>query len=356
MKKCIFKSWVITLIIFGMIGFSAFAQTLKCHINNPSLDTRDLSMEGAWLDFTLTNETDTALFILKYQTPLEDAENDLFTVEVDGKEVPYMGPMVLRAGPMKEDWVRIDVGETLSGSVDLSKIYDMQHSGTYQIRYRAQLNVISAQSMMDLPYINMDEIEDFSDTEFSFPSDAIMIESNEASMTIDSSNYKPVFQSDTGSRNQCSSSQLNSLRHLQSVGRGQGTKAYSKVGNNNWFVTWFGYYNYSRANFVRNSYGKINSALNRNIRYYCGGWGCTKPTSIAYVFKNRPYESWICSGFWGYHEIEKGSFLLHEVSHWYAVTGTEDHAYGYHKCQSLAKTRPYDAARNADNYRYGALY
>lgn len=48
----------------------------------------------------------------------------------------------------------------------------------------------------------------------------------------------------------------------------------------------------------------------------------------------------------------KASTLLHEMSHFEDIGGTEDHAYGPADCKDLAKNNPHDALYNADNFAF----
>ena len=46
--------------------------------------------------------------------------------------------------------------------------------------------------------------------------------------------------------------------------------------------------------------------------------------------------------------------LIHEMSHFNAVAGTDDHVYGQSSARSLAISNPADALDNADNHEYFA--
>ena len=48
----------------------------------------------------------------------------------------------------------------------------------------------------------------------------------------------------------------------------------------------------------------------------------------------------------------KGGTLVHEMSHFNVVAGTDDHAYGQSAAASLAISNPAQAVDNADSHEY----
>ena len=50
----------------------------------------------------------------------------------------------------------------------------------------------------------------------------------------------------------------------------------------------------------------------------------------------------------------KGGTIIHELSHFNVVAGTDDHAYGQTAAKRLAKRSPKKALDNADNHEYFA--
>jgi hypothetical protein len=77
----------------------------------------------------------------------------------------------------------------------------------------------------------------------------------------------------------------------------------------------------------------------------------------AYVYAAKPYEIFLCSGFWGRHSTTEGptsygATLIHEISHFYDAAGTEDVEYDAAPCRKLAIDNPSDAIKNADSYSH----
>ena len=94
-----------------------------------------LSGEAVKLRFTLINNADTSLYVLKWYTPLEGLGGEIFRVERDGRVVPYKGPLAYRAVPTPDAYVLLDAGESVSAAVDLARAYDLTKAGEYTIGF-----------------------------------------------------------------------------------------------------------------------------------------------------------------------------------------------------------------------------
>ncbi len=91
--------------------------------------------EAVNLRFTLINNTDTRLYVLKWYTPLEGIAGEIFRVERDGQVVPYEGILAYRGDPPADAYVLLDAGESVSATVDLAAAYDFSKAGEYTIRF-----------------------------------------------------------------------------------------------------------------------------------------------------------------------------------------------------------------------------
>ena len=85
--------------------------------------------------FTLTNNADTPLYVLKWYTPLEGIAGKIFRVERDGEVVPYEGILATRAAPSPDDYVLLEPGASAAAEVDLATAYDFSQAGTYTIEF-----------------------------------------------------------------------------------------------------------------------------------------------------------------------------------------------------------------------------
>ena len=82
--------------------------------------------------------------------------------------------------------------------------------------------------------------------------------------------------------------------------------------------------------------------------------GCNK-SYYAYVYPTQPYKIYVCNAFWSAPLAgtdSKGGTLIHEMSHFNAVAGTDDWAYGQSAAASLAISNAAKAVDNADNHEY----
>lgn len=89
------------------------------------------------IEFTVTNHGETGVYLLEWYTPLEGILGDIFQVTYQGKELDYLGPMVMRADPLLENYLYFEPGESRSASVDLASAYPFHQEGEYEIKFRS---------------------------------------------------------------------------------------------------------------------------------------------------------------------------------------------------------------------------
>src|SRR5919199_264706 len=85
--------------------------------------------------FTLTNNSDETICVLKWNTPLEGINNNIFRIEKDGKVAVYLGKLVKRGTPRPEDYATIEPRSSVSSEVDLLESYDISEPGVYDVTY-----------------------------------------------------------------------------------------------------------------------------------------------------------------------------------------------------------------------------
>ena len=105
---------------------------LSAHVELPE---HLLVGEEVNLKFTLTNTSETPLYVLKWYTPLEGIAGEIFKITRDGQAVPYEGILASRSFPTSESYVFINAGESLSAIVDLGTSFDFSEAGRYQIGF-----------------------------------------------------------------------------------------------------------------------------------------------------------------------------------------------------------------------------
>jgi len=93
------------------------------------------SGESTQLTFTLVNESDIRLYLLRWYTPLEGIAGEIFGVRRDGQVIPYRGILASRMPPTPDDYVVLDPGASVSVVVDLSEGYDLSEPGEYTVKF-----------------------------------------------------------------------------------------------------------------------------------------------------------------------------------------------------------------------------
>ena len=122
------------------------------------------------------------------------------------------------------------------------------------------------------------------------------------------------------------------------------------------YTTWFGAYTSSRYSTAKQHFVDIDAAMDQNggqVKINCG---CNQ-SYYAYVYPTKPYEIFVCKAFWTAPNTgtdSKAGTLVHEMSHFNIVAGTDDHVYGQTGAKSLAISDPAKAVDNADSHEYFA--
>jgi peptidyl-Lys metalloendopeptidase len=73
------------------------------------------------------------------------------------------------------------------------------------------------------------------------------------------------------------------------------------------------------------------------------------------VYPSQPYTIYVCKAFWSAPMTgtdSKAGTLVHEMSHFTVVAGTDDWVYGQAGAASLATSDPAKAIDNADSHEY----
>ncbi len=296
--------------------------------------------EIPWVEVTYTNESAGPLRVLSWMLPGEDLWQDLFTVTVDGVKAEYIGRVYKRADARDRDFVVLAPGESRTGRVDLSRLYEMPRAGEYQIEVKARATL-------------------FTGGNDSGRADAPTIASNRVAL-FSEAHLRPVHQDDVNayyygiSFSQCSGSQKDLLRTGMDVAQAQADDAASYMndntpGNRTRYRTWFGAYTAARWATVKRTFATLKSRIDgKRIRFHCD---CSDDY-YAYVYPDAPYNIYICNVYWNASLEDKGGTIVHEMTHFYAVAGTADVVYGVDGCHDLARNDPDGAVENADSYAY----
>jgi peptidyl-Lys metalloendopeptidase len=307
------------------IGVSISIQTQKTSVEKSS----DIQLTVSY-----RNDTDTQLRMLAWDTALESPiVSDLFNVYVDGEVTEYTGPIVKRREPLPSDYILLEPGQSLSSQIDLTNVYNMQLAGKYTVSLKSHLNSKTSTT-------------------------------NSVTITVRSETQilkqPPNFAS-------CSSSQQTSLDNALSGAESLANRAFSSIVNTSLsarsqaalYRQWFGAYEESRWNRVKDNFSRIASATsNQTVNFSCDCPDVSSDDVIAYVFPSSPYSVYICPGFFNFRSIgganSQSGIIIHELSHFSVLADTDDHVYGVGGALALAVNTPSQAISNADNYEYFA--
>jgi peptidyl-Lys metalloendopeptidase len=286
---------------------------------------------------TLTNTGAAPERIAKGRTPFGPPETALFEITRDGQPVRYLGRKVKRAPPREADTVLLAPGESRSARVELSNAYDMAATGSYAVRYRGAV----AASVL--------------------ASGAVT--SNTAVFFIEGrlprGTSTPLLAEPAGSGlsyAHCSNAQQDTIAGALAAGSAMAANghAYLTGGKEQAqrYTNWFGALDAARQATVREHFTAIKDAFEtRPVKVDCA---CDEDY-FAYVYPAQPYTIWVCNAFWSAPLLgtdSKGGTLVHEMSHFDVVAGTDDHVYGQQAAAEMARTAPQRAVNNADSHEY----
>jgi peptidyl-Lys metalloendopeptidase len=299
------------------------------------------------IEFVMANTSKEPVQVLRWQTPIDGIEHDLFRVMRNGSPVTYTGILAKRPEPIAEDYIVIKPGEKISVAFDPSVAYDMTVRGEYTIQYHAVLDRVRRTKA---------GVERF----------AVDVRSNSVLLwsegLTDTPAFKakpqPLFTEGTIAYESCATDQQATLQTAHSNATMISGLAVDHLAANpsgsSLYTTWFGAYTSTRFNIVSNNYDAIYDAFqNAPVTYNCK---CRRRV-FAYVYPSQPYRIYLCRVFWQVSPLGRDSqagTLVHEMSHFYVVASTDDYVYGASGAMDLAITNPDQAIDNADNHEYFA--
>ena len=145
-------------------------------------------------------------------------------------------------------------------------------------------------------------------------------------------------------------------------------KAAASVGDTREYARWFGEYSFMNAERVRASLKSVVTTIRSGaVTARCERIGpdACQANEYAYVFSDEPYLMYLCPSFFDLPSLaalqpgaRRSNFgtregtIVHEVSHFLQVAGTEDHCYSRLDCSTMARSDPRRAIENADSYQY----
>ena len=312
------------------------------------------------LNVTITNTSSTPQYVLKWHTPFAGVEDHIFEVTRDGVDVPYLGAHIKRPAPTAKDYYLLKPGQSHTSKVEISALYDMTVTGDYSVKYHAA-SVNLFMPTRDLrgklsPAIASAEIDEIASAPVTLWVDGLHARGTKIGEPFElkaGGNVSPMGVSFS----KCTSSQANTINSAISAAKTMANSSvnYLNAGNTGTrYKKWFGSYTSTRYSTAKSHFSKIKNALDtKPIVVDCS----CKQSYYAYVYPSQPYKIYVCNAFWSAPMSgtdSKGGTLVHELSHFTVLGGTDDHAYGQSAAASLAISNPSKALDNADNHEYFA--
>ncbi len=169
---------------------------------------------------------------------------------------------------------------------------------------------------------------------------------------------------------QCEKTEIADLSAALKGAHNIGLRAAVAIGDTENYRRWFGPYSKQNAETARTTLKSIYSTIaTGQIRVIClnqSDDGCEDDT-YAFVYPDEAFVLNICPQYFelptmisavpGSVEMENGTregTVIHEISHFIRVAGTDDFWYSRPTCEAEALTDPRSAVRNADSFQYFA--
>lgn len=318
---------------------------------------------------TFTNKGKTDAYVLAYGTPLEGLFSDCLEILRDGKPVPYDGPIVKRAAPTKNEYVKIAAGKSVSVDVDVSTGYQVSVPGKYTVAYKGHVCDVCVKgdlkakrlaertmSPVTIPVkahkftVKRGRHGRATSGEAARRGEEVQLDAaakKKATKKVAVTAKPPIVVGGTTSRRAAA-------KRAHKDGYAITAQALKDLKNDSDYKEWFGIHTASRFNAVKSVLTKTRDAMKATqFTYNLTGTGC-QSNWYAYTYQGTT-TIWFCGAFW--NAPAKGTDLkagtvLHEHSH--ATASTDDIAYGQSSCKNLAITTPASAIKNADSYEYFA--
>ena len=303
------------------------------------------SAQDVLVTVTISNPHKHTVRVLKWFTAAEGVEESLFAVTRAGEPVAYLGAHYKRPPVTGKDYISLKAGESISHTVNLADAYDLSQSGPYEVFYA----VASFQLF--------DEKANAFNFRDSLTSEKISI-SVEGRLPRAKPTPPPTPPPGGTAFNACTATQQTQLMEARGQAQTYASDASDYLNTHNSgtqrYVEWFGAYSSSRYATVENNFSAISQAMdNAGITFDCK----CKQNYYAYVYPNQPYNIYLCRVFWQaplFGTDSKAGTLIHEMSHFNVVAGTDDVVYGQTAARNLADTNPAAAITNADSHEYFA--
>ena len=347
------------LLTYGIFALSSqsSAHTVSVHAvagKNDSLSV-DLVPKDNGVQFVLSNNGDVDVSVLTWETPLEaELTQDVFhlTADINGKpnvfgnRAQYSGRLIKRSHPAAKDFVTVKAGESVSTTIALSDYYRIG-DGAHRVSFAGEMVIQSTSNKRSflsaapaLQVIGM-QSEPVSVNLTSVP------ETQRATIggfTSCSADQQVALASDINAAETIATEARIALTDLPESERPTSPR----------YLQWFGAFSPDRYETVTDIYRNAEQVFeDGSTEFVCD---CDEPF-FAFVFPIDPFKVYLCEFYWRAAQTgtdSRAGTIVHELSHFPEVGGTDDNAYGQLSAANLARDNPASSVNNADSIEYFA--
>lgn len=309
--------------------------------------------------FEFKNDGDKDYYLLKRNTPLEGLHSPFVAVSIDGAPLLYEGYLFYRTPPKKQDFILLEIGESVTATAQINDIFAFASDDTYNIRYNRPLQILPKENMelesasgeiKSAQKIEVDESVNIQLMNTDLLSRPVNKESEEEGdeVYIESCRSVATYVGGSSSTRKATTKAHKKLckKYL---------RARRRVGNNATYRLWFGAYTVRRARKVESVLKRSRNRIAWNrVKYNFRGSECDSDTYAYTCYQCRTV--WLCGAyvadptFCRTSGTSKEGTLAHEWTH--VGADTEDYAYGVADSQELARDEPNKAVDNAENFEF----
>ena len=318
--------------------------------------------------FVFTNNGKEDLYLLKRETPIEGLFSPFIDVSLHGSEpIPYQGIIAYRLPPTKDDFVLLKVGESISASVQITDVFNIDTDGLYNIRYSKPLEYLTVDDMI---LESMDELKELTVHE------SVYVSLEDTQLLVKPKEPEEPKLGHTVHIQDCGSANFVVRDNEHIAGTLKIHKKFCKqinVAISTVDSPWYHYYSYffgaktaDRQNHVKETFKRIKTGLTDNTVTYedaYDSWTCVNLDAITWTYRSyptKPYTTvYLCRDYYkdkddcGFGASRSKERNLMNV--WSQALGYADDAVHYYsKCIDLAKNEPDKAVKNG--YNYGLFY
>ena len=277
--------------------------------------------------------------VLSWLTPANGVQAPIFDVSRDGDPTAYLACSPSEPRRRSATTSPYPRATSLEYDVDLSDVYSFTKTGDYEVSYSvtaAQLLGTGAKSTPNSWFPSPVTVA------VAGRPDAAPRVTPESGAGLTYSACSPQQQSD-----------LSTAFTEATSYAGAGVQYFTEERRVLRYQLWFGAFDNTRWATVESHYSLIRACHRSPPLWHSNA--PPRPRAYAYVYPNDPYKIYLGDAFWPAPMTgtdSKAGTLIHELSHFTVLGGTQDYVYGQTGAKNLAISNPAQAVMNADSHEY----